>query len=206
MSENTLTAGELAQKAALDTTTYKAMEVAHAWVEDLFDQLMEAVKLYKDKIDQDEFCVVYVIASDPLLPTLKRRKFYCWPYLPSPRPNQGVYLYRKSSDRIVCRLWTLPVAETMAELATPGFVVDKPYELMQLWSREFYKGNFWQFIRKQHEIKMLSQEEFDELNKADLIKAGLESNDPRSAEAFDFSKISAGKMEYSSDTLTLQDS
>lgn len=206
MSENTLTAGELAQKAALDKTTYKAMEVAHAWVEDLFDQLMEAVKLYKDKIDQDEFCVVYVIASDPLLPTLKRRKFYCWPYLPSPRPNQGVYLYRKSSDRIVCRLWTLPVAETMAELATPGFVVDKPYELMQLWSREFYKGNFWKFIRKQHGIKMLSQEEFDELNKADLIKAGLESSDPRPTEAFDFSKISAGKMEYSSESLTLQDS
>lgn len=206
MSENTLTAGELAHKAALDTTTYKAMEVAHAWVEDLFDQLMESAHLYKDKIDQDEFCIVYVIATDPLLPTLKRRKFYCWPYLPAPRPNQGVYLYRKSSDRIVCRLWTLPVAETMAELATPGFVVDKPYELMQLWSREFYKGNFWKFIRKQHGINMLSQEEWDELNKADLIKAGLESGNPRLSDSFDFSKISAGQMEYSSDPLTLQDS
>jgi hypothetical protein len=203
LSENTLTAGELAQKAALDTTTYKAMEVAQAWVEDLFDQLMEAVQLYKDKIDQDEFCVVYVIATDPLLPTLKRRKFYCWPYLPSPRPNQGVYLYRKSSDRIVCRLWTLPVAETMAELATPGFVVDKPYELMQIWSREFYKGNFWQFIRKQHGIKMLSQEEWDELNKADLIKAGLQHTDSSGTEAFDFSKIQAGQVEHARDTLTL---
>lgn len=205
MPENTLTAGELAAKAAADTTTYKAMEVAQEWVKDLFDQLMEAVSLYKDKIDQDEFCVVYVIATDPLLPTLKRRKFYCWPYLPSPRPNQGVYLYRKSSDKIVCRLWTLPVAETMAELATPGFVVDKPYELMQLWSREFYKGNFWKFIRKQHGIKMLSQEEWDELNKSDLIKAGLESVEPRAADPFDFSKISAGQVEHSGNALALQD-
>lgn len=205
LPENILTAGELAQKAALDTTTYKAMEVAHAWVEDLFDQLMESVRIYKDKIDQDEFCVVYVIATDPLLPTLKRRKFYCWPYLPSPRPNQGVYLFRKSSDCIVCRLWTLPVAETMAELATPGFVVDKPYELMQIWSKEFYKGTFWKFIRKQHGIKMLSQEEFDELNKADLIKAGLKERDPVAAEAFDFSKIHAGQMENAGNSLALQD-
>lgn len=206
MPENILTASELAAKAAADTTTYKAMEVAHAWVEDLYDQLMESVRVYKDKIDQDEFCVVYVIATDPLLPTLKRRKFYCWPYLPSPRPNQGVYLYRKSSDRIVLRLWTLPVAETMAELATPGFVVDKPYELMQQWSRAFYKGNFWQFIRKQHDIKMLSQIEFDELNKSDLIKAGLEDAQSSPSEAFDFSKISAGQVENSGNSFAFQDS
>jgi hypothetical protein len=204
LPENILTASELAAKAALDTTTYKAMEVAYAWAEDLYDQLMESVALYKNKIDQDEFCVVYVIATDPLLPTLKRRKFYCWPYLPSPRPNQGVFLYRKSSDRL-SRLWVLPVAESMAELATPGFVVDKPYELMQVWSREFYKGTFWQFIRKQHDIKMLSQEEFDELNKADLIKAGLENTESRSPDAFDFSKISAGQMENSGNAFAFQD-
>jgi len=201
--ENILSASELAAKAASDTTTYKAMEVAHAWVEDLYDQLMESVRIYRDKIDQDEFCVVYVIASDPLLPTLRRRKFYCWPYLPAPRPNQGVFLYKKSSDRL-SRLWILPIAESMAELTTPGFVVDKNYELMQAWCKAFFKGNFWQFIRKQHNISMLSQEEFDHLNKADLIEAGLESPNPRVSETFDFSKIQAGQVENAGNILAFQ--
>lgn len=205
MSENILAASDLAAKAAQDTTKYKAMEVAHAWVEDLYEELMKSVAIYKDKIDQDDFCVIYVVAGDPLLPTLKRRKFYCWPYLPSPRPNQTVFLYNKKADRIIKRLWTLPIAETMAELATPGFVVDKPYELMQAWARAFYKGTFWQFIRRQHDIKMLSQEEFDELNKAELVKAGLESVEPSASESFDFSKITAGQVEHSGNAFLFQD-
>lgn len=206
MIENILSASELASKASSDTTTYKAREVAYAWVEDLYDQLMESVSIYKDKIDQDEFCVVYVIASDPLLPTLRRRKFYCWPYLPSPRPNQGVFLYRKSADEIVKRLWVLPVDQSMAELATPGFIVDKNYEMMQSWCHSFFKGTFWQDIRNQHQISMLSQEEFDELNKSDLSKAGLQHSDSGISEPFDFSKIQAGQVENSRNIFAFQDS
>lgn len=197
-------ASELAKKAAQDKTIYKAREVAEAWSEDLLPNLLESAQLYESRIDQNEFCVVYVIAGDPLLPTLRRRKFYSWPYLPSPRPDQGVFLYNKSLQRITKRLWILPNAMSMAELSQPGLVADKNYKSMQRWSRSFYNGSFWNDIRKEHDIKMLSQEEFDHLNKAELIKAGLESDKPRQADPFDFSKISAGQVEHAVDPLPLQ--
>ena len=197
-------ASELAYKAAQDSTVYKAREVAEAWSEGLITQLLESAQLYEDKIDQNEFCIVYVIAGDPLLPTLRRRKFYCWPYLPSPRPDQGVFLYNKSLQRITKRLWILPNAMSMAELAQPGLVADKNYKSMQRWSKSFFKGTFWQDIRREHDIKMLSQEEFDELNKAELVKRGLENPDADTPQPFDFSKITAGQVESTADTLAPQ--
>lgn len=198
------TASELSQQAAEDSTVYKAREVAEAWTEDLLEQLLESAKLYSDKIDQNEFCIVYVIAGDPLLKNLRRRKFYCWPYLPSPRPDQGVFLYNKAMQRIEKRLWVLPNAITMAELCQPGLIADTPYKSMQRWSKSFYKGTFWKDIRAEHDIKMLSQEEFDKLNEAELIKRGLENPQADMPQPFDFSKISAGQMENSSDTLPMQ--
>ena len=198
------TASELSRQAAQDTTIYKAREVAEAWTEDLLYQLLESANLYSDKIDQNEFCIVYVIAGDPLLKNLRRRKFYCWPYLPSPRPDQGVFIFNKSLQKVTKRLWILPNAITMAELAQPGLIADKPYQSMQRWSKSFFKGTFWKDIRKEHDIKMLSQQEFDELNKDELIKRGLEKAKPDAPEAFDFSKISAGQFVNPVDSLASQ--
>lgn len=199
-------ASELARKAAQDKTIYKAREVAEAWTEDLLPNLIESAQKYENIIDQDEFCIVYVIAGDPLLKNLRRRKFYCWPYLPSPRPDQGVFLYNKPLQRITKRLWILPNAISMAELAQPGLIADKPYMSMQRWSRSFYRGTFWKDIRREHDIKMLSQEEFDELNKAELVKRGLENTDADSSQPFDFSKIAAGQIENPIDSLAPQNS
>jgi len=191
-------ASELSQKAYSDTTKYKAMEVAHAFTEGLMEQLMTCVqnhKSYMDDWDQDEFCVVYVVAGDPLIKNLRRRKFYCWPYLPSPRPNQTVFLYNKRSERIIKRLWTLPVDQSMAELSTPGLIVDKPYKDMQRWSVSFFRGTFWSDIRKEHDIKMLSQEEWDALNRNKIVELGLEDADADRSQPFDFSKIQVGQLE-----------
>ena len=184
-----LAASDLAKKALSDNTKYDAREIAHAWTDDIYPQLQEAIANYRDKIDQDEFCVVMVIATDPLLVNLKRRKFYCWPYLPSPRPNQSVFLYNKRLDIITKRLWVLPHPDAMAVLATPGFAVQKEYVNMKRWSMSFFEGSFWDDIRKEHGIKMLSQEEFDALNREKLVEAGLESRNPSAPEPFDFSKI-----------------
>src|SRR5580693_4718024 len=113
------TAGELSKKALSDTTKYDAREVGHAMADDIEKHLYEAAKNYHDMIDENEFCVVMVVAKDPLIKhNLVRRKFYCWPYLPSPRPNQAVFLYNKLAGRITKRLWVLPSDMVMAELSS----------------------------------------------------------------------------------------
>ena len=82
------TAGELSRKANRDTTKYEALEVGHAMADDIDVHLRESIEKHRNIIDENEFCVVMIIAKDPLIPNLIRRKFYCWPYLPKPRPNQ----------------------------------------------------------------------------------------------------------------------
>src|SRR5205809_7826041 len=124
------TAGELANKALQDNTKYDAMEVAYASLHDLGDELYKSAHLYSSRIDQDEYCVVMVRATDPLVHNMKRNKYYCWPWLPSPRPDQMVFLYNKPLNRIIKRLWVLPNALTMAQLATSNLIVNKKYETM----------------------------------------------------------------------------
>lgn len=86
------TAGELSHKAASDTTKYNALEVGHALSDDILPHLHQAIENHIKIIDENEFCVVMVISKDPLISNLMRRKFYCWPYLPKPRPNQAVFI------------------------------------------------------------------------------------------------------------------
>ncbi len=197
------TAGELANQALKDTTKYDAREIAHAVTDDIEKHLYESIEKYKDKIEQDEFCVVMVIATDPLIHNLKRRKFYCWPWLPSPRPNQAVFLYNKPYDRIIKRLWVLPCAQTMAELATSNLIVHKTYQTMQAWSVAFFKGTFWDFVRHHSDIKMLSQEEHFELARQELLKTGIDISDLNKPQPFDFSKIVAGNFANPGEPLTV---
>jgi len=183
------TAGELSQKAAADTTKYDALEVGHAMSDDIGLHLRQAIENYRDIINEPEFCVVMIIAKDPLIANLIRRKFYCWPYLPSPRPNQAVFLYNKVKDCITKRLWVLPSDMVMAELAGTNIIVDKRYETMQAWSVAFFKGTFWEFIRHQHDINMPSEHEYFLAHREELIKAGGKIPDSNLTDAFDFSKI-----------------
>lgn len=200
------TAGELANKAASDRTKYDAREVALAITEDMAKHLQQAIENYHDQIPDDEFCVVMVIASDPLIPNAIRRKFYCWPWLPSPRPNQTVFLYNKRLNKITKRLWVLPNALTMAELATSDLVVHKRYQTMRDWSVAFYKGTFWEFIRYQHDIKMLSQQEYMKLHREELEKSGINEFDPNFTKPFDFSKITCGQFVDSVDAVSSKNS
>lgn len=183
------TAGQLAHKAASDTTKYDALEVGHWMAEDVEKHLYEAVANYKNIIDEDEFCVVMLIAKDPLIANAIRRKFYCWPYLPSPRPNQSVFLYNKRLDRIVKRLWILPSDMVMAELAGTNVIVNKRYATMQAWAVAFFKGTFWEYVRHDQNIDMLSETEYMLKHREELIKAGCKIPDSSFSEPFDFSKI-----------------
>ena len=189
-----ITAGELAQKALNDNTKYNALEVGHFMAEDIEKHLYESIQKHKNIIDENEFCVVMVIANDNLIKNCIRRKFYCWPYLPKPRPNQSVFLYNKGLDRITKRLWILPSAMVMAELAGTDVIVHSRYKTMQAWSVAFFKNEFWEYVRYDQQIDMLSEHEYFLKHREELIKAGCKIPDSSYSESFDFSKITVDKI------------
>lgn len=188
------TAGELANKALSDTTKYDPLEVGYAINDDLGEQLQECINTHNKIFDMEEYCVCYVLARDPLIHNALRRKFYAFPYLPSPRPNQTVYYYNKVKDEIRPRpLWVLPNAETMIELylmTNPA----KKYETMKRWSMAFFDGCFWEYIRRESKINMLSESEFLQANREELIKAGGKLPNPGISEPLDLAKIAVEKV------------
>ena len=188
-----MTAGQIQNKLDKDETKYNALELGHWMAESIEEQLYKAAHTYESMIDEPEYCVVMIIADDPLLKSVIRRKFYCWPYLPSPRPNQAVFLYNKARSRIVKRLWVLPDPQTMAELSSLA-VVHKQYKTMQAWSVAFFQGKFWEYIRYEHGIDMLSELEYMSKHREELIKAGCKVPDSHDPEPFDFSKIGIKKV------------
>lgn len=203
------TAGELSRKALADRTKYNALEVGHALANDVAAELRKCIENHKSIIDENEFCIVMLISKDPLISNLQRRKFYAWPYLPKPRPNQSVFLYNKGMDRVTHRLWILPSDMVMAELHSLP-IVDKRYQSMKAWSDAFYKGwkydkktkqfynsdpfYFWKFIRADQKIDMPSEHEYFLQHREELIQAGCQVPDADSSEPFDFSKIHIEKI------------
>lgn len=189
-----ITAGELSKKAFADTTKYDALEVGHALADDIGVHIRECIENHKNIINENEFCIVMIIAKDPLIKNLQRRKFYAWPYLPSPRPNQAVFLYNKGLDQITKRLWVLPSDMVMSELAGTSVIVDKRYQTMQAWSVAFFKGTFWEYIRHEHGINMPSEHEYFLAHRQELINFGCQIPEPGFTEAFDFSKVAVEKI------------
>lgn len=187
------TAGELSTQAASDSTKYNSLEVGHALTDDINKQLELCIEAHNKIFDEEEYCVCIILASDPLIKNVMRRKFYAWPYLPSPRPNQTVFLYNKRLDRIVKRLWVLPNAATMAELSELHYVAPQ-YQTMQAWSIAFFKGTFWEYIRFEHQIDMLSEKEYLDANREKLIKAGCKEVDSSFSKPFDFGKIAIDQI------------
>lgn len=187
------TAGALANKAASDTTKYDSLEVGEELTKDIAEQLMICAQRHRTIFDEDEYCVGYVIASDPLIHSVMRRKFFAFLYLPSPRPNQCIFLYNKQLDRFTKRLWTLPNPMTMAELSEMTYV-DKKYKEMKGWCDAFFDLKFWPYIRKQHNIDMLSELEYLNANREKLIQSGCKEVKTSDADPFDFTKVSTYKV------------
>ena len=204
-----LTAGELSRKAFSDTTKYDALEVGHALADEIMPQLRLCIENHKTIINENEFCIVMLISKDPLICNLQRRKFYAWPYLPKPRPNQSVFLYNKGLDKITHRLWILPSDMVMAELHDLSHV-DKRYQTMKAWSDAFYKGwkydkitdnfynsdpfYFWDYVRSDQKINMPSEHEYFLKHREELIQSGCKIPDSTYSEPFDFSKVAIEKI------------
>lgn len=186
------TAGEMVVKAQSDPTIYDSLEVGHALSKDILEQIKLCIEKHHSIIDEPEFCVVMVLADDCLIKGVLRRKFYAWPYLPKPRPRQSCFLYSKRDDSVK-RLWVLPDALSMAT-ASEMTNVSPQWQTMKNWSDAFFAGKFFEFIRKEHGITMLSEAEYLKANREKLIKAGCQEVEAPLSDPFDFSKISINKI------------
>ena len=181
------TAGELSLKARSDSSKIDPLEVAHALTDDITQQLQICAKRGEKQLDEEEFCLVLVVAGDPLIAGVRRHKYFFYPYLPKPRPQQAVFLYNKSNQSIR-RLWSLPDAKVMSIISTMGYV-DEKWKTTKLWSEAFFNDNFFEVIRKQHNIKMESEAEYLNAHREELIQAGCQDSTPLASEAFDFTKV-----------------
>lgn len=197
------TAGEKSLQASLDTTRHDPMEIAEALLEDTLEQVLICINNHYHLIDENEFCVVRITATDPLIHNLRRYKYYAWPYLPKPRPNQTVFLYEKQKDTIKL-LWALPPAHTMASVSSLLYVA-KPWRRTKVWCDAFYMGNFWETIRKMSDIDLLSESEYLELHRKELIEAGCKEGGPTAPNTADLFDVAIKKIEDSCNALPNQD-
>jgi len=186
------TAGELSLKAASDSCKYDGREVAEAQMWDVIPQALRNARDHIEKIDEDEYCVVMVRASDPLIHGIVRQKFYSYPYLPSPRPEQAVWLYNKKLDALRF-LWSLPPAKVMAAISE-ATVIHKKWERTKVWCDAFFNKQFWPHIRKEHNLDMLAELEFLNANREKLIQAGCKEGNTLLTDSFDFSKITVDQV------------
>lgn len=199
------TAGQLQKKAKSDSTDYNLLELGHGVVDEIHEELRKCRENYNKIFEEDQYCIVRQGALDPLLCTVKRYKYYGWLYLPKPRPDQTVFLYNKSTDTFTKRLWSLPSAARMAQLASTTTIVPIEYKEMQAWAVAFFKGTFWEFIRYQHGIDMLSESEYLNAHRDELLKACSEFSTPDLSESFDFSKIEVKNVMDSGNAVTNQE-
>jgi len=187
-----LTVGAQALKARQDNTRHDPYELGEALCNDILDQVWQCINIHHDTIDEPEFCVVCVTATDCLIKGVKRRKFYAWPYLPNPRPNQMCFLFEKRSDMIRL-LWTLPGPDVMAVVSEMSNV-SPIWERTKRWSDSFFNGTFHHDIREEHDISLQSESEYLAANREKLIQSGCKEIDSSFTKPFDFSKITVNQV------------
>lgn len=201
------TAGELSLKAKSDKTKYDPLEIGYALCDDVINQLRICAQRHEKVFDEDEFCLLLVVAGDPLIEGLRRHKYAAFLYLPMPRPQQSVYYYNKKTQ-LIRRLWTMPHAEVMAKLSEMPYVAPQ-WQKTKGWCDAFYHGwqedapghwvnttpsHFFNYIRHQANIKMLSETEYLNAHREELIKSGCKIPDSSFSEPFDFGKVMMNKV------------
>ncbi len=186
------TAGQLSIEASRDLTRYDPLEIGHALTDDVMEQLKVCAERHEKIFDEEEFCLILIIAGDPLIAGVRRHKYAAFLYLPQPRPQQSVYLYNKRT-KTIRRLWSLPKAEVMAVISEMKGVAHQ-WKKTKRWCDAFFSGKFFEYIRHEHNIKILSESEFLNANREELIKSGCKQVDSTFSEPFDFSKVSINKI------------
>ena len=186
------TAGEMSLKAASDTSLYDPLEVAHALTDDMATQLQICAETHAKIFDMDEFCLILVIASDPLIQGVRRHKYTAFPFLPKPRPQQTVFTYNKRNGNCK-RLWCLPNAKTMAIISEMP-TVSEAWKATKYWCDSFFKHTFFDDIRKMHGIDMMTESEYLNAHRAEFVKAGADELEGLHSDPFDFSKVTVKQV------------
>ena len=179
-------------KAASDNTVYDPLEVAHALTDDICEQLRICAHTHSKIFDEDEFFLILVIASDPLIQGIRRHKYTAFPYMPQPRPQQTVFLFNKQTGSCK-RLWSLPNAKTMAIISEMSYVAPE-WTNTKYWCDAFFDHSFFNAIRKQYGIDNLSEREYLNAHRSELIQAGCNEIEGDSTDSFDFSKVAIQKV------------
>ncbi len=186
------TAGQMSLKAKADNSIYDPLEVGHALTDEVCNQLRICAETHAKIFDEDEFFIALVVASDPLIQLVRRHKYAAFLYMPKPRPQQSVFLYNKKTGDCF-RLWSLPDAKTMAVISVLSSVSNK-WKATKYWADSFFNGTFFQNIRAQYKISHLSEREYLDLHRPELIKASGDQLESSSPDPFDYSKITVKQI------------
>jgi hypothetical protein len=198
------TAGELSLIASRDSSKYESMEIAMALTKDIEEQLYICANRHNAVFAEEEYCIGYVLATDPLIRNVMRRKFFAMLYLPSPRPSQTIFLYNKLSGVITKRLWCLPNAATMAELSECK-VVHPSWRKMKGWCDAFYKLKFWPYIREESGCTLPSELEYLNRHRKELIAASPNQVNPLFTESLDPVQAMINKVVHSDNIVLSKD-
>lgn len=206
MERKRKTVGQASYEASRDFTKYDPLEIGYALSEDVVYQLQVCGERHSKVFDEDEYFLILIRAKDPLIAGLVRHKYAAFLYMPMPRPWQSVYLYNRKSTSIK-RLWSLPTAEVMAVMSDMKYVAPQ-WKQTKGWCDAFYHGwtfdgenminktptYFFDYIRRQHGINHLSEREYLNANREELIKAGGKNVETLPSDSFDFSKVATEKV------------
>lgn len=151
-----------------ETDSCSHLDLGYAFSNDIYDGVIQCIDAhwYTFGDHVKKFCVYCVLCpGEGDLKYVIRRKFFAWPHLPYPMPNQSVWLVDKEQESVMF-LWSLPTPQTMAEMSE-SYGVSKEEVRMRTWCIEFFKGCnfFWQCIRDMHGIDFLSEPEFNDRNR-----------------------------------------
>lgn len=196
------TLGEKYNKVKLDNTRYDPVDMALGMLEKVPEEIIKCAHAHKEKIGEDEYFVGYVLSDDPILKGIRRKKYHALMFMPTPVPEQAIWLYNKVLDKYTF-LWCLGKPWSMANYATLTYV-DKEKTRLKIWCDAYFKGTFWETIRSMHGIDHLSEEEF-RLKHRDKIANFIPKNGNAClTEPFDFSKVGFGDVYDTSKIVPLE--
>lgn len=192
------TAGSLCLKASGDSHIYDPLEIAYGMTDKVMQGITECIEAHEKILGEEEFFVILQRASDPVLKNVIRQKFYADIFLPEPRPEQMVCLYKKK-DSSVIRLWSLPNAKVMAVISEMNWV-DERWEKTKFWCDAFYSGRFFDLIREQYHFTHQTKKEFLNSNREKFVHSCGDDLNTSISESRDGSEIGMNEVISSLDT------
>jgi hypothetical protein len=197
------TLGEKYHKVKQDSTKYDPLDMAFGMLEKVPQELINCAQRHKSIFDEEEYFIGYVISDDPILKGIRRKKYYALMFMPTPVPEQAIWLYNKVLDTYRF-MWCLPAPWPMANYASL-IHVDKKKARMKAWCKSYFDGTFWETIRSMHGIEHLSEHEFRLKHRDKIPDFVVDHVNACLTEPFDFGKVSFGDVDHSQKLIPFKD-